>query len=160
MDPFPGTYPDGEMTDGMGLLSLEPSWSPRGLVLWGGLRPGGVVTVHLPQEVKPWLGAYTGKAVCMPNAGFLCAWTFAFGYSDWVGAVLCRRCFDTKNLPKRRHMPQGGWWTFRKYPKEETQAIAGAKSREVAVRRILSGPAEGYKEEETSHAHSRRIVEV
>lgn len=134
-------------------------WHHNSLVAWGGLRPGGAVTCHLPSRIEPWASTMGGRAACMPNMGILCLWTVEFGYDDWTGATLCRRCFDKSGKPKLKWRPEGGWFSYKKKPKEEVLLRHGTPDEErraIAVGKILNMPREAQDDGDGI----RRIVEV
>jgi hypothetical protein len=95
----------------------------------------------------------------MPNMGILCLWTIEFGYDEWTGATLCRRCFDKTGKPKLKWRPEGGWFSYKRKPKEEVLLRHGTPDEErrvIAVSKILNMPREAAPED----AEPRRIVEI
>lgn len=145
-------------------LIKELSWNGRCLVAWGGLRPGGVVTVHLPKEVYQYETTWGANCNCMPTAGISLTWTFHFGYLEWKGAILCRRCFHhEKSLPKVRAMPEGGWWAYVRKPADERILLNGIPNeelrRETVVKKILNIHFKPDGDELDDNTHSR-IVEI
>lgn len=158
MKPFWDANPVAEMPSEEDGISQEEKWHRNSLIVWGGLRPGGAVTCHLPSSIERWSGTHAGRAACMPNMGILVVWTVEFGYDEWRGGTLCRRCFDKNGRPKTRWMPKGGWFYYRRKPKDEQLLYGGAEEekRATAVRRILDMPREPIDEGDGV----RRIVEV
>lgn len=139
----------------------ELVWNDRCLVAWGGLRPGGVVTVHLPLEIIPAENTYGATSACMPKAGTFCTWTFLFGYTLWAGATLCRNCFDPRSLtPKRKKRPALGFLAYAHVPDDEKAFCTGFQSeadkKEAVIHKIL----DLHFEPVSRAANQGRIVEV
>lgn len=147
-----------------GRITTDLVWGDRCIVAWGGLRVGGAVTVHLPKELM-WNGGggMCATAACMPGAGMQATWTYRFGFTEWDGALLCRRCFAHKTQkPKATYKPENGWWAYIKTPKDETALHHFDDFRERRVRAVNKILAL-IRYDETINSDqdlSNRIVEV
>jgi hypothetical protein len=141
----------------------ELLWSDLSLVAWGGVRPGGIVTVHLPHELFPQPVSWAATINCMPGAGLAMTWSWRFGLLDWQGAILCRRCFDHKRFhPRPKKRPVQGWLTYAHEPPDEAswQTVLDAKRRrELVLNKLLATHLIlPHDTDETDFA--KRIVEV